>query len=72
MVTRISSQKTHEWLKDYFRQRHDIGLKNWLASFALCPPNRVDTGNRRVPRHGFLFGLSLFAFTAGWFLYFSL
>ena len=59
------------WLKEYFRQRPDVGFWKAVANIVFDPPNPFKPEARRLPRPGFLFAAGLFASAAIWFFYFN-
>ena len=71
MVKCIRADETHAWLKDYFKQRRDIGLGKVIVDIVLNPRNPFELEAWRLPRRGFLIAAGLFAFAVGWFVYFN-
>jgi len=70
MIERTTPNESYLWLKDYFKQRPDIGF--WKAVLNIVySPNPFRPEARRLPRPGFLFSAGLLAFAIGWFVYFN-
>jgi hypothetical protein len=67
----VTPNETHLWLRDYFRQRPDIGFWKAVLNTALYPPNPFKPEARRLPRHGFLFAAGLLTFAISWIVYFN-
>jgi len=71
MIERTAPNESYLWLKDYFKQRPDIGFWKAVLNIVLYPPNPFRPEARRLPRPGFLFSAGLLAFAIGWFVYFN-
>ncbi len=71
MLKRVRADEAHAWLKDYFKQRRDIGLGKVIVDIVFNPRNPFEPEAWRLPRRGFVTAVGLFAFAVGWFVYFN-
>jgi len=67
----VASRDVHAWIKEFLRQRPDIGLGSGIRDMIFEPRNPFDSTARRKPRTGFVLGTILFAVSVGCFCYFN-
>ena len=72
MARTVPRQKVHSWLKDYLRDRPELGLDKAIFDAVLEPPNPFEPETRRRPRKEFVLATLWLAALAGVFMYFNL
>ena len=71
MAPPVAPRDVHAWIKEFLRQRPDIGLRKAIVNMFFVTPNPFDPRARRIPKTGFLVGTILFAASLGCFCYFN-
>jgi hypothetical protein len=67
----VAPCEVHAWVKEFLRQRPDIGLGSAISDMMFEQRNPFDSKARRKPRAGFVIGTILFAVSLGCFCYFN-
>jgi len=71
MSDAVNTQSVYDVLRQYLRQRPDLGLAHAALDSVLEPLNPFDPKARRGPRRWFVLSLLLGGALAGCFLYFN-
>ena len=71
MLPPVAPRDVHAWIKEFLRQRPDIGLGSAIGDMIFEQRNPFDSTARRKPRAGFVLGAILFAVSLGCFCYFN-
>jgi len=71
MAPPVAPRDVHAWIKEFLRQRPDIGLGGAISDMIFEQRNPFDSTARRKPRTGFVLGTILFAVSVVCFCYFN-
>ena len=71
MSDAVSTKSVYDVLRQYLRQRPDLGFAHAALDFVLEPLNPFDPEARRAPRPWFVVFALLVGALAGCFLYFN-
>jgi hypothetical protein len=71
MAKTVTRPEVHSWLKDYLKDRPELGLGKAILAAPLEPPNPFESQRRRLPRKAFVLAAFWLLALAGVFIYFN-
>lgn len=71
MAPPVAPRDVHAWIKEFLRQRPDIGLGSAISDVIFEQRNPFDSTARRKLKSGFVLGTILFAVSVVCFLLFQ-
>ena len=67
----LKVKQVHELLRQYMRQRPDLGIGKGLSDFVLESSSPFDSKSKRLPKRWFVLSVLLATSTFGCFVYFN-